>query len=307
MYAVPNPVALLQIAAAGLLNASFTWLAGSVFTRFCWRKVHSRQVENMLANIWWHERQALLLCCASACGALWAGAAVMSGATLIDAIGMIPVVLFKTAFGQATLLGLLVLLLSGAARLLAQRARMRDFFLIVLLAAFALCRVAVGHGAENGMLSLGLAVEWLHLLLIALWFGAVALAAWVVLPLLAIERQPGAAADCVKIYMTRLSHTATLALAGILATGIYNAWQRLGTPGNLSGNVYGNVLSIKLLMVALAVVLGGYNKFFGFPAFADSGDNKQRVMVILRIESVLLLGALMAAAVLTSQQPPASF
>jgi putative copper resistance protein D len=65
-------------------------------------------------------------------------------------------------------------------------------------------------------------------------------------------------------------------------------------------------LTVKLVLVALAVALGGYNKLRGFPALvADHAGARPVVALVLRIESLLLAGAVLAAAVLTSQAPPA--
>jgi putative copper resistance protein D len=64
---------------------------------------------------------------------------------------------------------------------------------------------------------------------------------------------------------------------------------------------------VKLVLVVLAVALGGYNKLRGFPALAASLDKRATVVWVLRVELALLVGALVAAAVLTSTQPPASW
>ena len=61
-------------------------------------------------------------------------------------------------------------------------------------------------------------------------------------------------------------------------------------------------MTVKLVRVAGAVALGGYNRFVGFPEAARGLAG--RAYLVLRIESVVLLGALAAAAVLVSTQPP---
>jgi putative copper resistance protein D len=64
-------------------------------------------------------------------------------------------------------------------------------------------------------------------------------------------------------------------------------------------------------LVAIAVALGGFNRFVGFPAALDSDGSKQsvtgsmqRLKTVLFVESALLLGAVIAAAVLASQGAP---
>lgn len=72
------------------------------------------------------------------------------------------------------------------------------------------------------------------------------------------------------------------------------------------------MLAIKLCLVAVAVGLGAFNRFVGFPAVtiaitADSANAQamQHLIFVLRLESDVLLGVLMAAAVLTNTAPPA--
>ncbi|HEY1149961.1 MAG TPA: CopD family protein [Pseudoduganella sp.] len=107
-------------------------------------------------------------------------------------------------------------------------------------------------------------------------------------------------------YMRRLSGAATVAIVGILATGIYNAWHGLGVPANALGNPYGSALMVKVALVMLAAAMGGYNKLAAFPR-AEAGDETAlaRARLVLQIESIVLAAAMLAAAVLVAQQPPA--
>jgi len=65
-------------------------------------------------------------------------------------------------------------------------------------------------------------------------------------------------------------------------------------------------LIIKVALVLVAIALGGYNKFRGLPAASRSAAGLHRVRTALRIESAVLMGAVLAASILISQQPPAS-
>lgn len=173
--------------------------------------------------------------------------------------------------------------------------------LTVLLLMVAAARVTIGHAYEHGPLSVAVLVEWLHLLLMSLWAGIVFVAGWLVLPrvLAGASAPTGEAGD----YLTSISNWAAVALAGVLATGAYNAYRVLGSPRQLIEVSYGQVLSFKLCLVVIAVALGGFNKFVGLPA-AMSPRGLRSVTAVLRIESVALLLVLMAAAVLTGSAPP---
>jgi putative copper export protein len=225
----------------------------------------------------------------------------MMGGELGAAAAMIWTMALQTGYGQAGLAGLAILVVVAGLSAFARKSAATDVVSGLLLLAFAASRASVSHAGEGGMFTLNLAVEWVHLLLIALWLGGVTIAAWFVVPMayskihqvLPINR-----------YLTLLSHAATVALLGIFATGLYNAWQRVGSVQNVMGNTYGTALLVKLAFIGIAVTLGGYNKLYGFPALMKSPVASGRVIAVLRVESFMLLGALAGAAVLTSLQPP---
>ena len=118
---------------------------------------------------------------------------------------------------------------------------------------------------------------------------------------------------------TRLSTIAAAALAMVLATGVYNAWQHLDTPGQLWTTVYGRVLLAKLTFVAIMMAIGAANRFFVVPAInawanttppADTGINAigtghpaRRFLRILRVDGLVFLIVLACAVVLAGQTP----
>ena len=297
-----SPASLLQLGSAVALNAGFSWIVGTLFARL-WLDSPATGLSDPCVFSALHrtELQAVGLCLVALVGVVWAGAAVMTGDSLMAASSMLWMTVSKTAFGQAALVGVVILLAIGGLSATSWKSPGTDAATGVLLIGFAASRASVSHAGDNGMFTVGLAVEWVHLLLIALWLGGVAVGGWLVLPSTYASVHDTAV---VNRYLTLLSHAATLALIGIFATGLYNAFQRVGTVQNVLGNPYGTALLVKLAFIALAVALGGYNKVVGFPSLLKSSSASPRVIAILRIESALLLIALAAAAFLTSQQPP---
>lgn len=306
-----NGTALLQCGAAFALNLALAWMVGVLSARWWLRRCALAAGDGgggagAGAGALWAESAAALLCgslrwaaplCLAGGGvALWAAAASMAGLPLSESGAALSMMLSQTAFGHAGLAGLAAMLALSALAWLLPRWRGLDFAALMLLLAYAASRVANSHAAEQGLLSMGIAIEYAHLMLVAQWVGSVAVAGWVVLPLAGPQR-------ALTRYLRPLSDTAAAALAGIAASGIYNAWHALGTVDNAFGNPYGTALLVKLVLVALAVALGGYNKLVGFPA-AQCGKGLGRAVAVLRIESVVLAGALLAAAVLVAQQPP---
>jgi putative copper resistance protein D len=172
------------------------------------------------------------------------------------------------------------------------------------LAALSLARVSGSHAAEDGLLSVGALIEWSHLVMVALWVGLVGTTGLLVVPRIDAG-WPGAGR--LRHYLDRVSRCAAVALGVIVVSGIYNAWHRVGSIEHLAGNLYGNALLLKVALVLAAAALGGYNKLAGFPSLSVSLSARARVEWVLRVECVLLAGALVAAGILTSTQPPASW
>jgi putative copper resistance protein D len=249
------------------------------------------------------EPLAAILCIVAAVMSLYAAASTMSGLPLAAAHQVFWITLEKTSVGRNCLSGLAVMVLIVLCTAVASR-RWSNLALGVLLAAFAGCRAMSGHAAEHGVLSIAFAMEWLHLTLIAVWVGLVVMAAWIIVPRYrhAGWRHQGE----LKKYLDRLSTGATVALVGILLTGVYNVVLRVGSLANASGNPYSTALLVKGGMVFLALAIGAYNRFVGFPTVLSTGKVPRVVLFLLRAESFLLVGAVLAAVSLATMQPPSS-
>ena len=113
-------------------------------------------------------------------------------------------------------------------------------------------------------------------------------------------------------FCSQLSQLATIALGVVIVTGIYNATQNtahLSAP--LLSVLYGRMLTLKLVFVVLAVLLGGYNRMTHLPhlqsVLADGGkafgEAQRRFNRLLVIEALIMLVVLAAAAVLGHTSP----
>jgi putative copper resistance protein D len=250
--------------------------------------------------------------CASAC-VLWLEAAAMAEVPLVQAAEAARSMLTSTHLGLAWMIGTGALLVGIAALALAT-ARHRDGPLVLVglaaLAGFLYTRSMVSHASSDGDFSLLMVVEWIHLTLICLWVGEVIVSGLVVL-----SSSPGALLkdriDCAR-YVESLSTSATLALVGIFATGLFNAWLNVGRANALVSHPYGITLLIKVTLVMGAVLLGGGNRFIVMPrliASLRSGDAAadkaiRHFTLILRIEAGVLVAVLLMAAILSSTSPP---
>jgi putative copper resistance protein D len=123
--------------------------------------------------------------------------------------------------------------------------------------------------------------------------------------LLGLAKPAGDRHDCAA-YLKSLSRSATIALGGIFATGMFSAWHNGGSAGALTGSAYGLTLIVKITLVLAAAMLGGFNRFFVMPKLIASLADGRQFTLILRVEAAVLLGALTLAAILSSTPPPAA-
>ncbi|MES2900344.1 MAG: CopD family protein [Pseudomonadota bacterium] len=283
-------VGLLQTAATVLLNSAFGWLAGTLYCAHCLR--HNAAHRSTVDTLWRSSAWAALACLCASFTVLLCALALMGDVGLGEALGMLPQMLRDTAYGRAGLGGLLAI---GLLMVLCAAGRRWLLPAALLLMVFALTRASISHAGENGLLTVGTAIEWAHLALAGLWIGVVAVAGWIVLP--AAHGQ----GSSLRPFLGAVSSAATLALAGVVLSGLYNAWQRIASVEQMLTHPYGNALGVKLVLVGIAVGMGAYNRLHGFPA---APQRPRRAILVLRIESAVLLGALLAAALLTLQEPP---
>ena len=244
---------------------------------------------------------------------LWLESAVMAEVPIAQAREAVWSMLSATHLGTAWMIGIVALAISLAASVAPAPDTQRRWLLqlsMLGLGVFLYSRSMVSHAASDGDISVAMLADWLHLMLISLWVGEVLLAGLLILNkpigMLAHERKDAAC------YVESLSTSATYALVGIVATGLFSAWHNLGGLSGLSGNTYGTTLLIKLGLVALAIILGGFNRFKVMPLLIGTlqrGDSasmgaQRRFSNILRIESLVLLGVVLTAAVLSATSPP---
>jgi len=305
---------ILGMAAAFAVHLGLALVVGAVASQgWLWRRP-SHWRDQVVGQALDMRRLGFVLGLAGAVAALWVEAAIMSEGPLLQAGPAVGTLLRHSHFGHAGLAGLAAWLL--AAGLLMPRASGRDpgaRFLAALaaLGVFIATRSVVSHAGSHGDLTVDVAVDWLHLLLVCTWVGIVAAGARLELPSNAastIERRAAA------LWVSRLSNTATVALVGIAASGLFKTWRAFEPAASAIRFVdsdYGHALGAKLVFVALAAALGGANRFLVLPRLfteqagaEDAGRWRRALVRILRFEAITLLLALTAAAVLGSTEPP---
>lgn len=243
---------------------------------------------------------------------LWLESAAMAEVPLAEAAGAVQSMLTETHYGAAWMVGAAALAVAFALNLFMPRRLVRytSAGTGLALAVFWYTRSMTSHAASEGDFSLPLIVDWLHLALISLWVGEVIVAGVATLA----GDGPGSEGDRRDraAYVASLSSSATLALAGIFATGLFGIWHNLGSVANLLGNPYGLALLAKLATVGLAVLLGGFNRFFVMPPWVSAESAgapvgpalPRRFRLVLQAEAFVLVAALALAVVLAATSPP---
>lgn len=306
-------IAVLQIMATVLLNLSLAGMIGIYASRICLQRSTSswvRSLDRPLSVAWF---AAILLALLASGVTLWLEATSMAGVSVFEAWLAVRSVLETTHYGHVWLFGasaLLVVLVSSTRLIGGKFSAGAQLIVGTSLAIFALSRTLVSHAVINGDATWAVAVDWIHLVLISLWVGEVLVAGFIVLnpP---IGDEPAGRTDAA-MYVNSLSTSATVALSGIVLTGLLNAARGIGTVGNLMGNQYCDVLLVKLALVGLAVILGGLNRFRVMPELLGAFNSAekpfakpQRAFVqILKLEAVVLVAVTIAAAILSATAPP---
>jgi copper transport protein len=202
---------------------------------------------------------------------------------------------FGTAFIAMTLGYALVTALLFLAWLTDRTVLLWPAFLIGL--GFASGLSLSGHSAADaGSSWKSELADWAHLSAASLWIGGLIQLVVVVWPLMPEARRTAFLA---------FSRLATVCVGVLLLAGVYLAILRLPQVKDLWTTGYGEVLLVKICLVALAFAWGGLHKVLAVPAVAR-GDTGllPRLRGSLLGESMVGMAVLLAAAVLVDAKPP---
>ncbi|MER7725034.1 copper resistance protein CopC [Streptomyces sp. NPDC096323] len=106
------------------------------------------------------------------------------------------------------------------------------------------------HASTGIQPGIAMPVDVLHLLAVAAWLGGLTAL------LVALYRTPDITADAVR----RFSRIAFISVLVLAATGIYQSWRQLGSWSALSDTGYGQLLLVKVGLVAVLVGVAGISR-----------------------------------------------
>ncbi len=198
------------------------------------------------------------------------------------------------------------------------------WLMALALALIALTRSDTGHPADAGDFTVAVWVDWLHLLAAGTWVGSLFGMTLVVFPRLS-RHGPDAVVPAANIFQ-RLSTVCGVALAVVLAAGVYSALLQLDTFADLWTTRYGLALDVKITLVLVMILIGAHNRYVKLPrlkyaarpadtqpshgasSYVPSSHTQGVVRTCARavlVESVLGLAVIGAAACLIHSMPPA--
>jgi copper resistance protein D len=304
---------IARLALTAVQNLSFAVLVGILLSDRWLARAPSVWQASVSRRLGQAFKAGAVVALVSGVVAFWIHCALMGESSLMDAAPAVRSMLWETEFGQAWAIGAALMLCVATVSFVPATGRATRFqpILWLALAGFALSKSHAGHPVDAGAFSLPVWADWVHLLAISSWVGIVWVAAFMVAPKMAeapfTDRRNGAA------FVQSLSDAATVALVALIVTGAYNGWRGVSSPANLFASWYGQVLILKLALVLVAAALGGHNRFFQMPHLLASLKNPssisparplRRFATVLHVESWVLAGVLLAAAVLVSSPLP---
>lgn len=163
-----------------------------------------------------------------------------------------------------------------------------------------------GHAGQTSPRALSLALDWAHLAAASVWIGGL-LGLSVVAATLPAARRVAALVVCVP----RFSNVALGSVLVLIGAGIGESLQHVPTLAALWQTSYGKALLVKIGLLGLALLLAAVNLLRTVPRFEACAQRPElgtsAALLLRRLvgaESVLIAGAILAAAVLSSLAPP---
>ena len=214
----------------------------------------------------------------------------------------------------------------------------------------------VSHNTALSFLpSLAITMDWFHFMAVSIWLGGLFYISSILIMTIRLSIRKNGNIDggttsrlfhantihnisyFLALLLPYFSLIATISLGIISVTGLYMAWIHLHTVDAIFTSSYGNILTIKLLLILPMVILGGYHQIklhnsLMIVASLDKGRQEQqeekinvhdtessnhrksafslqhdpsiRFSKTIKIESIIGIGVLVAASFLTITSPP---
>jgi putative copper resistance protein D len=220
----------------------------------------------------------------------------MAGVSWTSAVGFVPQVLAETHAGHVFewFLPIALALLLIAYVPLPQSVRTPASFL--LAGVLLLLQAMLSHAIDKG--ALAVTVYFLHETAVGLWVGGL-LTFWMV------ARYGDPPKIWVEHAARRVSKVALWSVIALVITGTYTAYNGLGLDlYRLLFSAYGRTLITKVVVFVGVLAIGAYNRYWLVPK-VDDPTACDALLRNVRVESVILLLAVVGLAALLANTPPA--
>jgi copper transport protein len=173
---------------------------------------------------------------------------------------------------------------------------------LVAAAATLLLPGAVGHAGQTSPRGVAVPLDWLHLIAGSIWIGGLIglLVVWRSLP--AAKRVAG-----LVVCVPRFSNVAFVSVLVLLATGVGASVLHLPVLSALWLTSYGKAILVKAGILLAAMALASINLLRTKPGLSRAAVGESSARLLHRVvagETVLVVGAILVAAVLSSLAPP---
>jgi copper transport protein len=163
-----------------------------------------------------------------------------------------------------------------------------------------------GHAGQTSPRGLSLAFDWFHLAAGSIWVGGLAGLVVLATSLPAARRVAG-----LVVCVPRFSNTALISVLVLIGAGTGSAVQHMPTLASFWQTSYGKALTVKIVLLAVALLLAAVNLLRTVPRLKASPGRPELGIPTARLlrrlvvgESLLVAGAVLGAAVLSSLPPP---
>ncbi len=201
----------------------------------------------------------------------------------------------------------------------------KPMFIVATLIAWTLS--AAGHASGWDDFSWQQLTDWLHIISASLWAGSMLSTLFVIWPLLHSD----SCLNFINHAALRLSRLASKVFMLVIATGLVNLYLQLSTPGDLVNTSYGQILSIKIILVVMMLYFAFINRYrylalrqqqtdhktplltkiahfllFFAPGLQQQSDKtvSRHFFQILILETLCLLAVLVCTSILRHGPPP---
>jgi putative copper export protein len=224
----------------------------------------------------------------------------MSGLGITSILPVLPTVLFRTHYGSMWFVRMAGLVAACLAFLGWRRhieSRLFGLFLLLAGSIIAFSRSASGHPADFGDLSPQQLADWLHLIAVSSWGGALLPLAVIFPRSLAGEDSP--AQRFVAGIADRFYVVFGPALAVTVFAGVYNAWVEVGSFQALVATPYGRLLSAKLVLFLILAL-----RYLAPPAHGqDEAGFAMKFLRRTRVEAIIVVGILFCVSWIVQEVP----